>query len=122
MSLLPPPPPLWSDERSRAACEQCVTPLGALLVPWCAAIGTSLQTTLREWQAELPSIITHARAAPPLLLPAAPSAGDASMYSKFVADRTGQAPTRADAKSERSTRSCQTSTLSQFMKRPEPAA
>ena len=65
-SLLPPPPPLWSDERSGAACAACASPLAAVLLPWCDAVGASLRATLREWAAEMPSIATHARAAPPL--------------------------------------------------------
>ena len=41
----------------------------------CAAISASLHGALCEWHAELPAILAHARAAPPLYVPATPRVG-----------------------------------------------
>ena len=48
---------------------------GLLRYARCAAISASLHGALREWHAELPAILAHARAAPPLYVPATPRVG-----------------------------------------------
>ena len=56
----------------------------------CAAISASLHGAMREWHAELPSIIAHARAAPPLYVPATPRVGGGAASSGLGGDELGE--------------------------------